>query len=228
MDSSWTDILGPLAMSVRVAAISTLLCLAVGTPLAYWLARERRMRAMPIEIAILLPLVLPPSVVGYWIIVVCGRRGWLGPWLEAIGLPLIFTWQGAVLAAAIVALPLTVIAARTAFEECDPELEEQAALEGCSRWRTAAHIILPVTARGLLGAALLCFGRALGEFGATLMVAGNIPDKTQTLPMLVYTATHVGDWSDARAAVTVLVAAAAALVLGYRLLLVRSYGPRGR
>jgi molybdate transport system permease protein len=141
-----------------------------------------------------LPLVLPPTVLGYYLIVLMGRHGWLGRWLEeTLGITLIFTWQGAVLAAAVVSLPLVFKSARAAFEDVSPELENVGRTLGLSETAIFFRISLPLARRGLLAGAMLAFARAMGEFGATLMVAGNLPGKTQTLSLAVYTAVQTGN-----------------------------------
>ena len=141
-----------------------------------------------------LPLVLPPTVLGYYLIVLIGRQGWLGRWLqETWGISLIFTWQGAVLAAAVVSLPLVFKSARAAFEEVDPDLENAARTLGLSETAVFFRVSLPLAWRGILAGAMLAFARAMGEFGATLMVAGNLPGKTQTLSLAVYDAVQAGN-----------------------------------
>jgi molybdate transport system permease protein len=140
-----------------------------------------------------LPLVLPPTVLGYYLLVVIGRRGWLGGWLEQhLGIHLIFTWQGAVIAATVVAFPLVLKAARTAFEAVDPQLENAARVLGLGEWALFCRVTLPLAWPGILAGTLLVFARSLGEFGATLMVAGSIPGRTQTLSVAVYEAVQAG------------------------------------
>ena len=151
-----------------------------------------------------LPLVLPPTVLGYYLIVLFGRQGWLGRWLqETWGISLIFTWQGAVLAAAVVSLPLIFRSARAAFEEVDPNLENAARTLGLSEAGVFLRVSLPLAWRGILAGAMLAFARAMGEFGATLMVAGNLPGKTQTLSLAVYDAVQAGN--DAQATILVII-----------------------
>lgn len=141
-----------------------------------------------------LPLVLPPTVLGYYLIVLLGRQGWLGHWLEnTLGITLIFTWQGAALAASVVSLPLVFKSARAAFEEVNLDLENVARTLGLSEAAVFFRVSLPLARRGLLAGAMLAFARSMGEFGATLMVAGNLPGKTQTLSLAVYTAVQTGN-----------------------------------
>ena len=138
-------------------------------------------------------MVLPPTVLGYYLLVVVGRRGWIGGWLEGtLGIRLVFTWQGAVLAAAIVAFPFVCKSARAAFEGVDVQLEQAARVLGLGRGAVFFRVTLPLAWRGILAGVLLAFARAFGEFGATLMVAGSIPGKTQTLSIAVYEAVQAG------------------------------------
>jgi molybdate transport system permease protein len=136
---------------------------------------------------------MPPTVLGYYLIVLIGRRGWIGSWLwDALGINLMFTWQGAVFASAIVAFPLVFKSARAAFEGVDTHLENAARTLGVSELGVFIRVTLPLAWRGVLAGTMLAFARAMGEFGATLMVAGNIPGKTQTLSLAVYDAVQAG------------------------------------
>jgi len=147
---------------------------------------------------------LPPTVLGYYLIVVVGRNGWIGRWLyEAFGVTLMFTWQGAALAAAIVCLPLVLKSARTAFESVDQNLEKAARSLGLSETGVFFRVSFPLAWRGILAGTMLAFARAMGEFGATLMIAGNLPGKTQTLSLAVYDAVQAGN--DTLAATLVLI-----------------------
>jgi molybdate transport system permease protein len=138
-------------------------------------------------------MVMPPTVLGYYLIVLIGRRGWIGAWLhDTLGISLIFTWQGAVLASAVVAFPLVFKSARAAFEGVDAQFENAARTLGSSELRVFLRVTLPLAWRGVLAGTMLAFARAMGEFGATLMVAGNIPGKTQTLSLAVYDAVQAG------------------------------------
>jgi molybdate transport system permease protein len=138
-------------------------------------------------------MVLPPTVLGYYLLVVIGRRGWLGAWLhQELGIDLIFTWQGAVIAAAVVAFPFVCKSARAAFETIDVAVEQAARVLGLGAAATFFRVTLPLAWRGILAGTLLAFARAFGEFGATLMVAGSIPGKTQTLSIAVYEAVQAG------------------------------------
>ena len=197
--------LSALLLSARVAALATLLNAVVGIPLAYLLARRTfRMRWL-VDLLVTLPLVLPPTVTGYYLIVLLGRRGWLGAALyQTTGWTVTFTWYAAVIAAAVMALPLLVRTARAAIESVDRDLERAAFTLGHSEWRTAIEVTLPLARNGILAGLVLAFARALGEFGATLMLAGNIPGRTTTVPLAIYTAVQTGETSEALVLVAAL------------------------
>ena len=200
--------LSALFLSVRVAAVATFLNALIGIPLAWVLARRRFWGRSFLDLAVTLPLVLPPTVTGYYLIVVLGRRGWLGAPLHALtGWTVAFTWYAAVIAATVMALPLLVRTARAAIEAVDRDLEKAAYTLGRSEWRTALEVTLPLARNGILAGLVLAFGRALGEFGATLMLAGNIPGRTSTVPLAIYTAVQTGETEEA----VLLVAALTAL-----------------
>jgi molybdate transport system permease protein len=200
MDPAWTA----LALSLKVALCATVIDLVLGIAAGWLLAHRRFVGRDLLESVLTLPMVLPPTVLGYYLLVVVGRRGWLGGWLhDVFGIELIFTWQGAVLAAAVVAFPLVLKAARAAFEGVDPQFERAARVLGLPEWALFARVTLPLAWRGILSGVLLAFARALGEFGATLMVAGSIPGRTQTLSIAVYEAVQAGQ--DAVANMLVLI-----------------------
>jgi len=192
------DALVALGLSIRVALCATLLNALFGIPLAYLLARRAfRGRAL-VDLLVTLPLVLPPTVTGYYLIVLLGRRGWLGaPVYAWTGWSVAFTWYAAVIAATVMALPLLVRTARAAIESVDRELEKAAYTLGRSEWRTALEVTLPLAKNGIIAGLVLAFARALGEFGATLMLAGNIPGKTTTVPLAIYTAVQTGEMGEA-------------------------------
>lgn len=199
------ETLDAIALSVRVAALATALNALLGIPLAYVLARRRFWGRAVVDVLVTLPLVLPPTVTGYYLILVLGRRGWLGAPLYALtGWTVAFTWYAAVIAATVMALPLLVRTARAAIESVDPDLEKAALTLGRSEWRTALEVTLPLARNGVLAGLVLAFARALGEFGATLMLAGNIPGKTTTAPLAIYTAVQTGATGEALALVGVL------------------------
>ncbi|SEK82621.1 molybdate transport system permease protein [Roseateles sp. YR242] len=201
MEAAWIA----LALSLKVAGWATFLNLVLGVAAGFALARWRLPGREFIDAVLTLPMVLPPTVLGYYLLVVIGRRGWLGGWLyEHFGIQLIFTWQGAVLAATIVSFPLVLKSARAAFEGVDPQLERAARVLGLGEWAVFFRVSLPMAWHGVLAGVLLAFARALGEFGATLMVAGSIPGKTQTLSIAVYEAVQAGQDDTANLLVLVI------------------------
>jgi len=197
------EALTALWLSLRVAVVATAANAVIGIPLAYLLARRRFAGRGLLDLLVTLPLVLPPTVTGYYLIVLLGRRGWLGAPLYALtGWSVAFTWWAAVVAATVMAMPLIVRTARAAIESVNPAYEKAAFTLGRSEWRTALEVTLPLARKGLLAGLVLAFARALGEFGATLMLAGNIPGRTQTVPLAIYTAAQTarrarpsGSWS---------------------------------
>ncbi len=206
-------------MSIRVAMTATAMAACIGIPCAYYLARRRGAVSTLIEAVLIAPLVLPPTVIGYLLLMVAGRRTPLGGLLQALGVPLIFTPFGAVVAALVVALPLVILPSKAAMQSVSPELRALAATDGLGRIRMFQHVVLPVASRGIQAGILLCFARALGEFGATLMVAGNIPGRTTTLPTAIYSAMASGHDDKAAGPVIVLIALAILVVCLHRLLL---------
>ena len=188
MEQAWI----PLLLTLKVAAWATALNLVLGVGTGYWLARSRLPGRAFIDAALTLPMVMPPTVLGYYLLVLIGSQGPLGAWLKSFGIQLIFSWQAAVIAATIVAFPLVFKAARVAFENVDPQLEQAARVLGIGEIGIFLRVSLPLAWRGILSGLLLGFARATGEFGATLMVAGSIPGKTQTLSIAVYEAVQAG------------------------------------
>lgn len=205
--------LAPLWISLRVASSATVLAGLVGVAVAYLLATVRFPGRGLVEALTSLPITLPPTVLGYYLLVVLSRNRPLGMWVEAtFGTPLVFTWQGAVVAAALPSLPLVVRTARAAFEDVDPQVLEAARLDGAGGLQQFLRILLPLGRRGVLAGVALAFARALGDFGTTLMVAGNIPGRTQTLPIALYDAVQAGRW-DAATGLALLLSAVAVVVL---------------
>lgn len=189
-----THALTPLLLTLRVASLASLGALVLGVFAAFALHRGRFPGRDILDAVCTLPLVLPPTVLGYYLIVLVGRRGLLGEWLyETFGINLMFTWQGAVLAAIVVAFPLVFKSARAALEGVPTATENAARTLGCSEWAVFFRVSLPLAARGILAGTMLAFARAMGEFGATLMIAGNLPGRTQTLSLAVYSAVQAGD-----------------------------------
>ena len=183
----------PLLLTLKVAGCATLAVLVIGVVIAFVLARYRFWGRELLDATFTLPMVMPPTVLGYYILVMIGRRSTIGQWLEdSLGIRLIFTWQGAVIASALVAFPLVFKAARTAFEGVEHQLESAARVLGASEWKVFFRVTLPLAWRGILAGTMLAFARAMGEFGATLMVAGSIPGKTQTISIAIYEAVQAG------------------------------------
>jgi molybdate transport system permease protein len=206
-----------------VAFLATTLVSLVGLALGLWLARSSFRGKSLVETAINLPLILPPSVVGYYLLVTLGRSG---P-LYALGVQVIFTWSAAVIASAVVALPLMVQSSRAAIAAVDPTLEKAAGTLGSPPWKVIWDITLPLARRGVLAGIVLAFARSLGEFGATLMVAGNIPGRTQTLPLAIYDLVQANRMAQANGAVLLMTLTAFGLLLAVNRLQ-RDAGARAR
>ncbi len=203
----------PLLLTLKVAAIATLFTMLIGLMPAWLVARHDFPGRDLLEVALTLPLVLPPTVLGYYLLVLVGRNGLVGHWLrDHFGVSLIFTWQGAVLATTVVSLPLVFKSASAAFAAVNRQCEEAAAILGASGAAIFFRVSLPLAWRGILAGGMMAFARAMGEFGATLMVAGNLPGRTQTLSMAVYDAVQAGDWQAANL-MTGLVTAVSAVIL---------------
>jgi molybdate transport system permease protein len=182
-------VLTALRLSLQTATLATVVCLVVGVPLAWLLARVEFPGRRFVRALVTVPLVLPPVVGGVALLLVFGRRGVLGAWLDAtFGITLPFTTTGVVVAEAFVAMPFLVIAVEGALRGADSRYEEAAATLGAGRWTTFRRVTLPLVAPGVAAGAVLCWARALGEFGATITFAGNYPGRTQTMPLAVYVA----------------------------------------
>ena len=211
MDPAWTA----LALSLKVAGWATALNLVVGVAVGLLLARGRFPGRDLLDTVLTLPMVMPPTVLGYYLLVLIGRHGTLGAWLhETFGINLIFTLKGAVIAATVVSFPLVFKPARAAFEAVDGQLEQAARVLGLAEAAVFFRVTLPLAWRGILAGVLLAFARALGEFGATLMVAGSIPGKTQTLSVAVYEAVQAGQDDAANLLVLITSVVCIAVLLG--------------
>lgn len=204
--SAWSAIdFTALWLTLKVAAWATAVAVGAGVAVGYAMARTRLPGQRLIEALLLLPMVLPPTVLGYYLIVLLGRHSALGGWLHAqFGFSLLFTWQGAVVAASLVAFPFVFATARAAFEGVDRQLEQAARVLGASALKVFVRVTLPLAARGIAAGAMLAFARAMGEFGATLIIAGNIPGQTQTLSLAVHDAIQAGNDAQANALVIVI------------------------
>ena len=213
MDGAWVA----LALTLKVAGCATALNLLLGIGIGYAMARARFPGRDVLDAVFTLPMVMPPTVLGFYLLVLIGSHGPIGAWLlQHFGVRLIFTWQAAVIAATVVAFPLVFKAARAAFETVEPQLEDAARTLGIGEAAIFLRVTLPLAWRGILPGLLLSFARALGEFGATLMVAGSIPGKTQTLSIAVYEAVQAGqdDTAHFLVAITSLVCIAVLLAAG--------------
>lgn len=203
----------PLWLSLRVAACATLISLALGLWIAYLLANREFRGKEALDALVTLPLALPPTVLGYYLLVLLSRHSALGRLYEsAVGQPLVFTWQAAVVASTLHAIPLLVKSARAALETVDRTYERAARNLGASEWRVFWRISLPLARRSIVAASVLAFARSLGDFGATLMIAGDIPQKTQTAAVAIYDAVESGNGALARILVLVLSAVSIAIV----------------
>jgi molybdate transport system permease protein len=215
----------PLLLSLRVALLSTLFVGLAGTWLGWLLARKRFAGREALDALVTLPLVLPPTVLGYYLLVLLGRNSPAGRFIEwATGEPLVFTWRGAVVAAAAGALPLMVKTARASIASVVVDYEDAARTLGKSEWQVFRRVTLPLASRGILAGAMLAFARALGDFGATLMVAGNIPGRTQTAAIAIYDATQTGHDKLALSLVLILSAVAFSLLYATNRLMSRGTG----
>lgn len=203
----------PVYLSLRVAAVALAVTAPVGLSIAWVQARKRYLLRNLVDAAVLLPLVLPPSVVGFFLILLFGRRGLFGQWLEELGMRLVFSPSGAVLASCVVALPIIVKTAQPAIESVPVELEKVGRTLGLGPLELFFRVTLPSAWRGVAAALVLGFARALGEFGATLMFAGNIPGRTNTMPLETFAAYQAGDDQRAMIYVSILTALSVAVVL---------------
>ena len=206
----------PLWISVQVAVLATVCSVILGTALAYGVMKLKKLR--PLADAVLtLPLVLPPTVVGFFLLILLGKNSVIGQFFNEIGLPFIFTMRGAVAAAFVVSFPLMYRSARGAMEQMDRQLLYAARTLGANEGKIFFRVILPNCRSGIFAGTILAFARAMGEFGATIMLAGNIPGKTQTMALAVYTAVQGGNREEAFqwAVIIVLMSAAAILAINY-------------
>jgi molybdate transport system permease protein len=202
----------PLWLSLRVAVLSTAISVAAGLWTAYLLANRNFRGKEIVDAAVTLPLVLPPTVLGYYLLVLIGRNSLFGKvWEHIFGSPLVFTWKAAVIAAVLHSLPLLVKSARAGLESVDQSYERAARTLGASEWKLFWRVTLPLARRPIFAAAALAFARSLGDFGVTLMVAGNVPGRTQTVAVAIYDAVESGNGATART--LVLIVSGIALVI---------------
>lgn len=215
-----------IPLTLGTAALSTLLIVVPGLAVAWLLARYRWRGKSLVETLVALPLVMPPVATGLILLELFGRRGPIGGWLHALGIEVVFTWRAVVLAMAVMSFPLLVRAARVAFEEVNPRLEQIARTLGASDARVFLTITLPLAARGIVSGMLLAFARAIGEFGATILVAGNIPGRTSTLSLAIYNHVQLGRDDEAFRLLAIAVGIAFAAVWTAETLLRRTHDAR--
>jgi len=191
-----TDFWSPLKLSIEIALVSGVIVIVIGILFGKWMAKRNFKGKLFLETVLLLPLVLPPTVIGFLLIVIFGKNSVLGnliTWL--FNQPIMFTWWAAVIASTVVAFPLMYQSAKTGFEAVDVDIENAARVDGAHEWQVFFFISIPLALKSIVSGGILSFTRALGEFGATLMFAGNLPGKTQTTPLAIYMAIGSGNMS---------------------------------
>jgi molybdate transport system permease protein len=205
--------LNPVWLSIKVSLIAVSIVFVIGTLLAVLMLRASFQGKSILESLILVPLVLPPSVAGFLLLILFGKHGPFGRVLDMVGIQVIFSWRAAVIASAVVALPLMYQSVKAALESVDPKLEQAARTLGAGELTLLRTVTLPLAWPGFISGAVLAFARSLGEFGATLMISGNIPGETQTIPLAIYTMSQGGDLKAAGVLVAILLATSFSLVL---------------
>lgn len=212
--------LSALYLSAKVALFATLICLPFAVALAWYLARYEFRLKFLVEAILQLPMVLPPVVLGYLLLILFGNKGWIGQYLSQIGIELAFNWKGAVLASMIVAFPLMVQPIRLSFQLINQQLEQIAGSLGASPFKVFLSISLPLALPGIVIGSILCFSRSLGEFGATITFVGNIPDETRTIPIAIYSFLQQpdGEQMAMRLVALSLILASGALIANYFIL----------
>ncbi len=201
-------------LSLRVSVAATAVTLLIGLPLAWLLSHRRFPGRDLLEAFVVLPLILPPTVLGYYLLLMIGRQGPIGAALAAAGIEIAFTWRAAVIAAAVGSIALVIKAAQAGFESVDRRLEQAARTLGRSEWSIFWSVTLPLAWRAVLAGTVLAFCRAMGEFGITLMVAGSIPGRTQTLPLAIYDRVQANQMTEANALALIAIGVVVVLVFG--------------
>lgn len=212
-----TELLSPIVISLKTSLTATAITFVLGIAVARWMAgMKSRMRNL-LDGIFILPLVLPPTVVGLGLLLLFGRNGPLGKLLAHVGITVVFSWPATVIAAATVAFPLMYQTARAAFEQIDPNVIDAARTLGCSEWTIFWRVTVPVAWPGIVAGLVLSFARALGEFGATLMLAGSLPGRTETIPIAIYFAVEGGHMAQALywVAVVLVISFASIIALNY-------------
>ena len=185
--------ISPLIITFKTSALATVVTFFVGIALAYFVVNLKHGKTL-VDAVIMLPMVLPPTVVGFFLLLVLGKRSFIGKFLLQFDISFVFTWKAAVIAAVVVSLPLMYRTTRGAFEQLDQNIICAARTLGISEWNIFWHILIPNTKQGILAGLVLSFTRAMGEFGATIMFAGNVPGKTQTMSTAIYAAVQANDY----------------------------------
>ncbi|MCI4626666.1 MAG: molybdate ABC transporter permease subunit [Candidatus Magnetoovum sp. WYHC-5] len=202
-----------MLLSLKVSAVATIFVLIFGIPVAYVLAMKRFKARELIDVFLMLPLVLPPTVTGYYLVILLGRHGIIGRYIyEWTGFSIMFTWHAATVASFVVSVPLMIRTARAAIESVDKSLIMASYTLGYGEVMTALKVTIPLARRGIIAGAVLSFARAIGEFGATLMLAGNVPGKTDTMPLAIYSFAAAGQWSEANNMVIILTVMSLAII----------------
>lgn len=190
---SWDAFISPIIISLKITGLASVITFIIALIIARWMSRSRLRLRVVLDTVLMLPLVLPPTVVGFILLYTFGMQGWIGKWLNRLfDFSLVFTWWGGVIAAVVVSFPLVYQTIKAGFDGIEGELEEAARSQGASEWQVLRYITLPLMSRLLIVAYVLGFARSLGEFGATLMLAGNIPGRTQTVATAIYIAADSG------------------------------------
>lgn len=209
----------PLWISLKTALVATLITILVGIALAYWMVYGRdnngakKLKEL-VDLVVILPMVLPPTVVGFLLLLIFGKSGLIGGLLYRLGVTVVFSWPATVIASTVVAVPLMYRTARGAFEQIDRNIIEAAKVLGAPDWYLFFRIVLPVSLPGIGAGIILSFARALGEFGATIMLAGNIPGKTQTIPLAIFLAVESGQMEKAYLWVAIVMIISVSAILG--------------
>ena len=191
-----TDFWSPLKLSVEIAFVAGIIVIVAGILLGKLMAKRNFRGKLLLETVMLLPLVLPPTVIGFLLIIIFGKNSIFGEFVQWLfDQPIMFTWWAAVIASTVVAFPLMYQSAKTGFESVDEDIEDAARIDGANEWQIFFYVSIPLASKAIISGGILSFTRALGEFGATLMFAGNIPGKTQTMPLAIYMAIDSGKMS---------------------------------
>lgn len=205
--------ISPLIISIKTALTSTIITFVFGILIAYKMTCYKGKYQSFIDTVLTLPLILPPTVVGFFLLIIIGKNGPIGRLLENLDINLIFTWSSTVISAAVVSFPIMYRTSRGAFEQIDEDMISAARTLGLSNKKIFLRIIIPLAYPGIISATVLSFARALGEFGATLMIAGNIPGKTQTMPIAIFFAVESGDMNQAMLWVLIIIGIASSVIV---------------